>query len=61
LPSARAHAQPCETELGGAIKDLTHGGADFTLDTSSQPEGRIAAVRAPRYGARCALSASATT
>src|SRR6476659_7937456 len=32
----------------GAIKDLTHGGADFTLDTSSQPEGRIAAVRSAK-------------
>ena len=38
----------------GAIKDLTHGGADFTLDTSSQPEGRIAAVRSAKvWGAVC--------
>src|ERR1700680_962191 len=31
-----------------AIKHLTHGGADFTLDTSSQPEGRISAVRSAK-------------
>jgi len=38
----------------GAIKDLTHGGADFTLDTSSQPEGRIAAVRSAKvWGTVC--------
>ncbi len=39
----------------GAIKDLTHGyGADFTLDTSSQPEGRIAAVRGTKvWGTTC--------
>src|ERR1700745_3942939 len=35
---------PRSNDPVGAIKDLTHGGADFTLDTSSQPEGRIAAV-----------------
>src|SRR5271168_1980483 len=38
----------------GAIKDLTHGGADYTLDTSSQPEGRIAAVRSAKvWGTVC--------
>jgi 2-desacetyl-2-hydroxyethyl bacteriochlorophyllide A dehydrogenase len=39
----------------GAIKDLTHGyGAEFTLDTSSQPEGRIAAVRSTKvWGTTC--------
>jgi D-arabinose 1-dehydrogenase-like Zn-dependent alcohol dehydrogenase len=51
---------PRSNDPVGAIKDLTHGGADFTLDTSSQPEGRIAAVRSARCGARCALLASAT-
>src|ERR1700760_90725 len=38
----------------GAIKDLTHGGADFTLDTSSQPEVPLAAVRrATVWGTVC--------
>src|SRR5215472_13285363 len=39
----------------GAIKDLTHGyGAEFTLDTSSQPEGRISAVRSTKvWGTTC--------
>ena len=33
---------PRSNDPVGAIKDLTHGyGAEFTLDTSSQPEGRI--------------------
>ena len=37
---------PRSNDPVGAIKDLTHGyGAEFTLDTSAQPEGRIAAVR----------------
>src|SRR3954471_20420150 len=39
---------PRSNDPVGAIKDLTHGGADFTLDTSSQPEGRIAAVRSAK-------------
>src|SRR5947199_9424212 len=39
----------------GAIKDLTHGyRVEFALDTSSQPEGRIAAVRATKvWGTTC--------
>ena len=46
---------PRSNDPVGAIKDLTHGyGAEFTLDTSSQPEGRIAAVRATRvWGTTC--------
>ena len=38
-----------------AIKDLTHGrGADCTLDTSSAPEGRIAAIRSAKvWGTMC--------
>src|SRR2546430_3353443 len=40
---------PRSNDPVGAIKDLTHGyGAEFTLDTSSQPEGRISAVRATK-------------
>ena len=39
---------PRSNDPVGAIKDLTHGGADFTVDTSSQPEGRIAAVRSAK-------------
>jgi Zn-dependent alcohol dehydrogenase len=35
---------PRSNDPVGAITDLTHRGADFTLDTSSPPEGRIAAV-----------------
>ena len=38
----------------GAIKDLTHGGADLALDTSSAPEARIAAIRASKvWGTVC--------
>jgi threonine dehydrogenase-like Zn-dependent dehydrogenase len=46
---------PRSNDPVGAIKDLTHGyGADFTLDTSSQPEGRIAAVRGTKvWGTTC--------
>jgi threonine dehydrogenase-like Zn-dependent dehydrogenase len=45
---------PRSNDPVGAIKDLTHGGADFTLDTSSQPEGRIAAVRSAKvWGTVC--------
>ena len=38
-----------------AIKDLTHGrGADCTLDTSSAPEGPIAAIRSAKvWGTMC--------
>jgi threonine dehydrogenase-like Zn-dependent dehydrogenase len=46
---------PRSNDPVGAIKDLTHGyGAEFTLDTSSQPEGRISAVRGTRvWGTTC--------
>jgi threonine dehydrogenase-like Zn-dependent dehydrogenase len=45
---------PRSNDPVGAIKDLTHGGADYTLDTSSQPEGRIAAVRSAKvWGTVC--------
>ena len=46
---------PRSNDPVGAIKDLTHGyGAEFTLDTSSQPEGRISAVRATKvWGTTC--------
>ncbi|MGH7093468.1 MAG: zinc-dependent alcohol dehydrogenase family protein, partial [Stellaceae bacterium] len=46
---------PRSNDPVGAIKDLTHGyGAEFTLDTSSQQEGRIAAVRAAKvWGTTC--------
>ncbi|HVC54085.1 MAG TPA: zinc-binding dehydrogenase [Stellaceae bacterium] len=46
---------PRSNDPVGAIKDLTHGyGAEFTLDTSSQQEGRIAAVRATKvWGTTC--------
>src|SRR5204863_9207125 len=40
---------PRSNDPVGAIKDLTHGyGAEFTLDTSSQPEGSISAVPATK-------------
>src|SRR5207237_9112651 len=40
---------PRSNDPVGAIEDLTHGyGAASTLDTSCQPAGRIAAVRAPK-------------
>src|SRR5260370_3549049 len=46
---------PRSNDPVGAIKDLTHGyGAEFTLDTSSQPEGRIPAVRPTKvWGTTC--------
>lgn len=38
----------------GAIKDLTHGGVDLALDTSSAPEARIAAIRSAKvWGTVC--------
>jgi len=37
-----------------AIKDLTHGGADLALDTSSAPEARLAAIRCAKvWGTVC--------
>jgi threonine dehydrogenase-like Zn-dependent dehydrogenase len=45
---------PRSNDPVGAIKDLTHGGADCTLDTSSQPEGRLAAIRGAKvWGTTC--------
>jgi threonine dehydrogenase-like Zn-dependent dehydrogenase len=45
---------PRSNDPVGAIKDLNHGGADFTLDTSAQPEGRIAAIRSAKvWGTVC--------
>jgi threonine dehydrogenase-like Zn-dependent dehydrogenase len=45
---------PRSNDPVGAIKDLTHGyGADFTLDTSASPEGRIAAVRGAKVWGTC--------
>ncbi|MGH7044659.1 MAG: zinc-binding dehydrogenase, partial [Acetobacteraceae bacterium] len=46
---------PRSNDPVGAIKDLTGGrGADCTLDTSSQPEGRIAAIRSTKvWGTMC--------
>ncbi len=38
----------------GAVRDLTGGGTDLALDTSGQPEGRIAAVRSAKvWGTVC--------
>ena len=45
---------PRSNDPVGAIKDLTHGGADYTLDTSSQPEARLAAVKSAKvWGTAC--------
>jgi threonine dehydrogenase-like Zn-dependent dehydrogenase len=46
---------PKATDVVGAIRDLTHGeGAHKTLDASSAPEARAAAVRAVRaWGTAC--------
>ncbi len=46
---------PRSNDPVGAIKDLTHGrGADLSLDTSSSPEGRIAAIRCVKvWGTMC--------
>jgi aryl-alcohol dehydrogenase len=45
---SRETVNPRSNDPVGAIKDLTRGGAGFTLDTSSQPEGRISAVRSAK-------------
>jgi threonine dehydrogenase-like Zn-dependent dehydrogenase len=42
---ADAVIDPGSNDPVGAIKDLTGGGADLALDTSSAPEARIAAIR----------------
>ena len=45
-----------------AIQEWTHGRyADLTLDTSSDSEARINAIRSTKVGARCASSAKAAT
>ena len=52
---AWAVVNPRSNDPVGAIKDLTHGrGADCTLDTSSSPEARIAAIRSSKvWGTMC--------
>jgi threonine dehydrogenase-like Zn-dependent dehydrogenase len=45
---------PGATDPIAAIKDLTHGlGADLTLDTSSAPEARLAAIRSTKVWGTC--------
>jgi len=45
---------PGATDPISAIKDLTHGlGADLTLDTSSAPEARLAAIRSTKVWGTC--------
>jgi threonine dehydrogenase-like Zn-dependent dehydrogenase len=52
---AWATFDPRANDPVGAIKELTHGrGADCTLDTSSSPDARIAAVRGSKvWGTTC--------
>jgi threonine dehydrogenase-like Zn-dependent dehydrogenase len=52
---ADALIDPRSDDPAAAIKDLTHGrGADLTLDTSSAPTARIAAIAAARvWGTMC--------
>jgi threonine dehydrogenase-like Zn-dependent dehydrogenase len=52
---ADAVVDPHSNDPVGAVKDLTHGrGADLALDTSSAPEGRIAAIRSTKvWGTMC--------
>jgi threonine dehydrogenase-like Zn-dependent dehydrogenase len=51
---AWATIDPGENDPIGAIRDLTHGGADMGLDTSSAPEARIAAIRSAKvWGTVC--------
>ena len=51
---ADATINPGSNDPIGAIKDLTHGyGAQLTLDTSSSPEARIAAIRSCRVWGTC--------
>ena len=53
---------PGSNDPVAAIKELTHGRyADLTLDTSSNSEARLNAIRSTKVGARCALSAKAAT
>jgi threonine dehydrogenase-like Zn-dependent dehydrogenase len=51
---ADAVIDPGANDPVGAIKDLTHGGADLALDTSSAPEARLAAIRCAKvWGTVC--------
>ncbi|MBS0562682.1 MAG: alcohol dehydrogenase catalytic domain-containing protein, partial [Proteobacteria bacterium] len=51
---ADATINPGSNDPIGAIKDLTHGyGAQLTMDTSSSPEARIAAIRSCRVWGTC--------
>ncbi|MBV9756185.1 MAG: zinc-binding dehydrogenase, partial [Alphaproteobacteria bacterium] len=51
---ADAVIDPGSNDPVAAIKDLTGGGADLTLDTSSAPEARIAAIRSAKvWGTVC--------
>lgn len=52
---AMAQIDPKANDAVAAIMALTHGlGADFSLDTSGTPEGRLTAVRATRaWGTAC--------
>jgi threonine dehydrogenase-like Zn-dependent dehydrogenase len=51
---ADAIVDPGANDPAAAIKELTHGeGADFTLDTSGVPEGRVAAVRSAKVWGTC--------
>jgi threonine dehydrogenase-like Zn-dependent dehydrogenase len=52
---AEATVDPGSNDPVAAIKELTHGrGADLSLDTSSSPEARIAAIRSAKvWGTMC--------
>jgi len=51
---ADAVIDPGANDPVAAIQELTHGGADLALDTSSAPEARIAAVRCAKvWGTVC--------
>jgi threonine dehydrogenase-like Zn-dependent dehydrogenase len=52
---AAATVDPRSNDPVGAVKELTHGlGADLTLDTSGNAQGRIAAVRSAKvWGTVC--------
>jgi len=49
---------PGSNDPVASIRELTHGRyVDLTLDTSSNPDARLNAIRSTRCGAPCALSA----
>ena len=51
---ADATVDPGADDPVRAIKDLTHGGADLTLDTSGVEAGRLAAVKSAKvWGTAC--------